>query len=159
MQSDYAAKTGIKSLKLRHNNVIGYFIEVSAQNAPILQSPAHASDFIHRQTVADAMRFTTLELSSLEQRIAAAAERALAIEQDVFGKLCAEVEAASQTISRIAGALARLDVAAALAELAETRRYTAPAGRSIARLRDQGWPPSDGRAGAATQRRCCLHRQ
>ncbi|MGH6644680.1 MAG: DNA mismatch repair protein MutS, partial [Bradyrhizobium sp.] len=126
LQSDYAAKTGIKSLKLRHNNVIGYFIEVSAQNAPILQSPAHASDFIHRQTVADAMRFTTLELSSLEQRIAAAAERALAIEQDVFGKLCAEVEAASQAISRIAGALARLDVAAALAELAETRRYVRP---------------------------------
>jgi len=126
LQSDYAARTGIKSLKLKHNNVIGYFIEVSAQNAAILQSPSHASNFIHRQTVADAMRFTTLELSSLEQRIAAAAERALAIEQDVFGKLCAEVEAASQSISRVAGALARLDVATALAELAETRRYVRP---------------------------------
>jgi DNA mismatch repair protein MutS len=126
LQSDYAAKTGIKSLKLRHNNVIGYFIEVSAQNAQVLQSPAHASDFIHRQTVADAMRFTTLELSSLEQRIAAAAERALAIEQQLFTKLCTEVEAASQAISTVASALARLDVAAGLAELAETRRYVRP---------------------------------
>ncbi|MFO0994830.1 MAG: DNA mismatch repair protein MutS, partial [Hyphomicrobiales bacterium] len=126
LQSDYAAKTGIKSLKLKHNNVIGYFIEVSAQNAAILQSPAHVSDFIHRQTVADAMRFTTLELSSLEQRIAAAAERALAIEQEIFARLCTEIEAASQAISTVADALARLDVAAALAELAETRRYVRP---------------------------------
>ncbi|MBL8907320.1 MAG: DNA mismatch repair protein MutS [Rhizobiales bacterium] len=126
LQSDYSASTGIKSLKLKHNNVIGYFIEVSTQNAAVLQSPRHAGDFIHRQTVADAMRFTTLELSSLEQRIAAAAERALAIEQDIFAKLCAEVEAASLRISQVASALARLDVAAALAELAETRRYVRP---------------------------------
>jgi DNA mismatch repair protein MutS len=126
LQIDYAAKTGIKALKLKHNNIIGYFIEVSAQNASILQAPEQAGAFIHRQTVADAMRFTTLELSNLEQRIAAAADRALAIEQEIFAALCAAVQSAASVLSAIAAAAARLDVAAALAELAERQRYVRP---------------------------------
>ena len=85
--------------------------------------------FIHRQTVADAMRFTTAELAELEQRIAAAAERALAIELEIFAGLCAEVDAAATAISRIAAALGRARCGSGLAELAERAALCAPACR------------------------------
>ena len=78
LQSRYCDISGVKSLKVKHNNVLGYFIEVPASAAAALQSPEQAGLFIHRQTVASAMRFVTTELASLDQRIAAAAEKALA---------------------------------------------------------------------------------
>jgi DNA mismatch repair protein MutS len=68
MQADYVALSGIQGLKIKHNNVLGYFIEVPASSAGALQSPAQAGLFIHRQTVASAMRFVTTELASLDQR-------------------------------------------------------------------------------------------
>ena len=77
LQSQYSEISGVKSLKVKHNNVLGYFIEVPASAAAALQAPDKASIFIHRQTVASAMRFVTTELASLDQRIAAAAEKAL----------------------------------------------------------------------------------
>ncbi|MBI2718458.1 MAG: DNA mismatch repair protein MutS [Rhizobiales bacterium] len=126
LQATYAEKTGIKSLKIRHNNVLGYFIEVTAQNAAQLQAPEQAAIFIHRQTVASAMRFVTTELAMLEARIAAAADRALAIEMEIFGKLVAEVTARSDPLSKAAQAAAALDVMASLAELAVRRRYVRP---------------------------------
>ena len=126
LQNQYSEKVGVKNLKIRHNNMIGYYIEVTAQNAPTLQDVKFAGEFIHRQTVANAMRFTTLELSQLEQRIASAAARALAIEMEIFAGFVRDVARASDAISDIATALAAIDVASSLSELAELRRYVRP---------------------------------
>jgi DNA mismatch repair protein MutS len=126
LQADYAAETGIKSLKIRHNNVLGYFIEVTAQNAGPLQASPHNAKFFHRQTIASAVRFVTQELSSLEERIASAANRALALELEIFERLCDAVKAQSKRLSAIAEAIARIDVAAALAELSVRRNYVRP---------------------------------
>ncbi len=126
LQADYAAETGIKSLKIRHNNVLGYFIEVTAQNAAPLQAPPHNAKFFHRQTIASAVRFVTQELSTLEERIASAANRALALELEIFERLCAAVKAEAKRLSSIAEAIARIDVALSLAELAARRNYVRP---------------------------------
>ena len=77
LQARYAEETGIRSLKIRHNNVLGYYVEVTAGQAQALDR-RRREKFIHRQTMASAMRFTTTELGALEQKIASAAERALA---------------------------------------------------------------------------------
>ena len=87
LQTRYAEATGIKSLKVRHNNVLGYFVEVTATNAGALSKPPHVEMFVHRQTLANVMRFSTLELGELEARITTAADRALALELDIFAKL------------------------------------------------------------------------
>lgn len=126
LQNRYCEISGVKSLKVKHNNVLGYFIEVPASAAAALQSPGQAGLFIHRQTVANAMRFVTTELASLDQRIAAAAERALALEQDIFVALSARINARRDLISKLADATAQLDAAAALGEVAERRRYVRP---------------------------------
>ncbi len=124
LQAKYADLTGVKSLKVRHNNVLGYFVEVTANNAPRLQEMKDT--FIHRQTMANAMRFTTVELSDLESRINAAAARALALEAEFFGRLVEQVRERAAMISARAAALAALDVSAALAELAAQRRWVRP---------------------------------
>jgi DNA mismatch repair protein MutS len=126
LQSRYCDITGIKSLKVKHNNVLGYFIEVPASAAAALQSPGQAGLFIHRQTLASAMRFVTAELASLDQRIASAAEKSLALEQEIFAALSARVSARRDLLSKLADAAAQLDAAAALAEVAERRRYVRP---------------------------------
>jgi DNA mismatch repair protein MutS len=126
LQNRYCEISGVKSLKIKHNNVLGYFIEVPASAAAAMQSPAQAGLFIHRQTVASAMRFVTTELASLDQRIAAAAEKALALEQDIFAALSARVETRRDLLSKLADAAAQLDAAAALGEVAERRRYARP---------------------------------
>ncbi len=125
LQARYAEETGIRSLKIRHNNVLGYFVEVTAGQAQALTSEG-GERFIHRQTMASAMRFTTTELGALEQKIASAAERALSIELQIFDDLCAGVAAEDTAIRGAAQALAEIDVAAALAELAERDGYVRP---------------------------------
>ena len=77
------------SLKIRHNNVLGYFVEVTAQHGDKLMSPPHNAAFIHRQTLAGQVRFTTAELGELEAKIANAADRALAIELETYARLAA----------------------------------------------------------------------
>ena len=127
LQLRYSDETGIKMLKIRHNNVLGYFIEVTANHAETMNGTADAkAKFIHRQTLANAMRFTTPELAELETKIANAAGAALTIELQLFEDLTAEVVAAGDAIRNGAQALAALDVAAALAELAETQGYVRP---------------------------------
>jgi DNA mismatch repair protein MutS len=119
------SETGL-GLKIRHNAVLGYFVEIGAAKAdPLFQSPFNAS-FIHRQTLANQVRFTTVELAELDARIAQAAERALAIEVETFEawreaacRLAAPIQAAAE-------GLARLDVSAALAEWAEDAQATRP---------------------------------
>jgi DNA mismatch repair protein MutS len=127
LQLQYAEETGIKSLKIKHNNVLGYFIEVTAGNAgPMTDTDEAKSRFIHRQTMANAMRFTTTELADLESRIANAAGQALSLELAAFDQMVAQVIAAAEPIKAAARALAVIDVAAGLAALAEEQGYCRP---------------------------------
>ncbi len=126
LEAKYVEQTGIKTLKVRHNNILGFYIEVGAQSArPMLGEPLSAT-FTHRQTMANAVRFTTIELVEVEGRIAGAAERALGIEQEVFNDLARAIAADEQALARLAEALAEIDVAAGLAELAEEDSYVRP---------------------------------
>ncbi len=127
LQLQYAEETGIKSLKIKHNNVLGYFIEVTAGNSGTMtEGEAAKARFIHRQTMASAMRFTTTELADLESRIANAAGQALAIELEAFDRMLAAVVAEAEPIKAAARALAVIDVAAGLATLAEEQGYCRP---------------------------------
>ena len=126
MQAALQSETNIRSLKVRHNNILGYFIEVPAREGRSLMSPPHAERFLHRQTMVNAMRFSTRELGESEGRITSAADRALALEQEIFEELAGKVLAAGTALSELAAALAELDVHAALAEVAEEQRYTRP---------------------------------
>ncbi|WP_081157855.1 DNA mismatch repair protein MutS [Ensifer aridi] len=127
LQLQYCEETGIKSLKIKHNNVLGYFIEVTAGNAGAMTDtdPGRAR-FIHRQTMANAMRFTTTELAALETKIANAADRALALELEAFEAMTREVVAHAEAIKAAALALATIDVSAGLAVLAEEQNYARP---------------------------------
>jgi DNA mismatch repair protein MutS len=126
LQARYAEATAVRALKIRHNNVLGYFVEVTVQHGEkLLAAPLNAT-FIHRQTLAGQVRFTTTELGALEAKIASAAERALGMELAAFDDLAAAVTAAASTIKRAAEALAVLDVASALAELACERDFARP---------------------------------
>src|SRR3954469_4143110 len=126
MQARYADDTGIKGLKIRHNNVLGYFVEVTAQHGDKLMAPPLNATFIHRQTLAGQIRFTTAELGEIEARIANAGERALNLELEIFERLCAMALAASDDLRAAAYAFALLDVATALAKLATSDNYTRP---------------------------------
>jgi DNA mismatch repair protein MutS len=125
LESRYRAETGIASLRIKHNAVLGYFIEVSATHADKLLSLA-GGQFRHRQTVASAVRFATDELAGLAMRIAQAGESALAMELALFDELADAVRAAASPLARIADALATIDVAASLATLAQERNYARP---------------------------------
>ena len=126
LQARYADETGVRALKVRHNNVLGYFVEVTAQHADrMLGAPLNAT-FIHRQTLAGQVRFTTTELAALEAKIASAADRALSMELEIFERLSALIVAAIEPIKRAAQALSMLDVSAALAHLAIERDYVRP---------------------------------
>jgi DNA mismatch repair protein MutS len=123
LQRQYAEVSGIASMKIKHNNVLGYFIEVTALHADKLMG--HET-FIHRQTMANAVRFTTVELGELERDLASAADKALALEVEIFAGLAGQVLEAADAVGLAAAALARLDVASGLAELAVDRRYVRP---------------------------------
>ena len=126
LQNRYAEETGIRTLKIRYNNVLGYFIEVTAGNADAMTEGENKARFIHRQTMANAMRFTTVELSELESRIANAAGRALEIEQSSFDRLQSAILAEASAISAASAALAVLDVSQGLAFLASENDYCQP---------------------------------
>jgi len=126
LQAGYCEETGIRTLKIRHNNVLGYFVEVTAQHGEKLMSPPFNARFIHRQTLAGQVRFTTTELGELEAKIVSAADRALGLELELFDRLAANVIAASAAIKSAAEALAILDVDSALAALAVEQDYTRP---------------------------------
>ena len=134
LESRLKTETGIASLKVRHNNVLGYHIEITAANAEKLKTTETGRAFIHRQTTAQAQRHTNSELSDLASQIADAAGEALAIEISIFDELVDEVCAVSAAIGEVAGVVARLDVTAALAELAAEANYVRPtisAGRAF----------------------------
>ncbi|MEM0898986.1 MAG: DNA mismatch repair protein MutS [Pseudomonadota bacterium] len=127
LQAKYADETGVKSLKIKHNNVLGYFIEVTALNASALSDTDEAkAQYIHRQTLANQMRFTTTELAELETKIANAAGRALEIELAIFDKMLAEIVHEADAIRDISDAIFELDVHTSLAELALAEGYCRP---------------------------------
>src|SRR3954451_587545 len=126
MQARYADQTGVKGLKIRHNNVLDYFVEVTAQHGERLMTPPLNATFIHRQTLAGQIRFTTAELGEIEARIANAGDRALGLELEIFERLCALAIVASDDLRAAAQAFAMLDVATALAKLASDENYVRP---------------------------------
>ncbi|TNB46161.1 DNA mismatch repair protein MutS [Martelella lutilitoris] len=127
LQAQYAEETGVKALKIKHNNMLGYFIEVTSGNSKALtEGDAAKAKFIHRQTMANAMRFTTAELADLESRIANAAGEALAIELETFEGLRRAVVDNAERLKQGAHALSVLDVSAGFAVLAEAEAYCRP---------------------------------
>lgn len=126
LQARYANETGCRTLRIKHNSMLGYFVEVpQAVGEEFLREPRR-STFVHRQTMSDAMRFSSVELGELEAKIASAADRALKLELTVFAELCAAVLAEAEPVKAAALALAEIDVAAALAELAVSENWTRP---------------------------------
>nr|WP_245513312.1 DNA mismatch repair protein MutS [Enterovirga rhinocerotis] len=125
LQARYAEETGVRTLRIKHNSMLGYFVEVPAAAGEAFLRERHAV-LIHRQTMAGAMRFTSTELGELEAKIASAGERALALELAHFEALSGEVVAAASSITTGGEALARIDVAAGLAELAADLGWSRP---------------------------------
>ncbi|WP_139103095.1 DNA mismatch repair protein MutS [Pararhodobacter sp. CCB-MM2] len=126
MQAEYIEQTGISSLKIKHNNVLGYFIETTATHAEKMLSAPLNEVFKHRQTTANQVRFTTVPLSEMETKILNAGARALEIEKRIFEELRAAVLDAAGAVHGAARALAEVDVTAAFAELARTRDWARP---------------------------------
>lgn len=126
MQADYIAQTGIQSLKIKHNNVLGYFIETTATHAERMLSPPLSDTFIHRQTTAGQVRFTTLPLSEIETRILNAAGHALELEKRHFETLRQAILGEAGPIGTAARALAELDLCAAFADLAVAENWCEP---------------------------------
>jgi DNA mismatch repair protein MutS len=125
-EARYIEETGIKTLRVRHNNILGFFIEVTQLNAKPLLSPPLSERFRHRQTMANAVRFATPELLETGGLIASASERALNLEQELFTELAERIGAASAALQAAAAALAELDVIAGLAQLAIEQSYVRP---------------------------------
>jgi len=132
LQAQYQQETGIDKLKISYNKILGYFIEVNPRHADKLMiskdnaAEQSSNPFIHRQTMANAMRFSTPELAELERDIMGAGEKALALELELFEALQEKVTASAHHILLYAKALSAIDIASALAELAVDRNYTRP---------------------------------
>lgn len=126
LQSEYIDITGIASLKVKHNNVLGYFIETPATHAEKMLSEPLSEMFIHRQTTANAVRFTTLRLSDLQTRIHNAGNEALEIEKQHYFALKSAVLERAPEIFQTARAMAEIDLAAAFAELAISESWSRP---------------------------------
>jgi len=126
LEARLALETGV-ALKIRHNAVLGYFVETSAKQAEAMMRPPLSTLFIHRQTLANQVRFTTVELAELDARIARAADQALALELSVFEAWRTTAQTRAGDIQAAAEALAVLDVAAALAEWAREADAVRPA--------------------------------
>ena len=126
LQASYAEETGIAGLKLKHNNVLGYHIDATSKQAEALMAPPLNARFIHRQTNAGSMRFTTTELAELDAKISRAGEAALARELALFKDFAARAAVLEGPIRAAAEALAALDVAAGSAEWAEEADATRP---------------------------------
>jgi len=114
-------RTGIGSLKVRFNNIFGYYIEISKANLHL--APA---DYERKQTLVNAERFTTPELKELERKILEAEEKILALEKEIFGELRQFTAGHAERIRQTAAALGELDVVCALAQVAAENRYTRP---------------------------------
>ncbi len=125
-QRQFAEQTGIASLKVKHNNVLGYFVETTAAHAEKMLSPPLSETFIHRQTTANQVRFTTVELSDLETRIINAGNRALEIEKQLYQEIRSQILDQAGPIALAARALAEIDLTLAFAEMARQQDWCCP---------------------------------
>ena len=121
MEARERKATGIGSLKIRYNKVFGYYVEVTKANADLV--PEH---YIRKQTLVDAERYVTPEIKELEEQVLSAEERQLALEEEHYRRLVAEVVAAGPALSAAARAAGTLDALAAFAEVAVRNRYVEP---------------------------------
>lgn len=126
LQSEYAEQAGVTSLKIKHNNVLGYFIETTALHAEKMMSAPLSETFIHRQTTANQVRFTTVELSELETKILNAGGRAIEIEKAHFQALQSRITENAPALTQLSLALAEFDVATAMAKLAKSEDWVKP---------------------------------
>jgi DNA mismatch repair protein MutS len=126
MQKEFATQTGISTLKIKHNNVLGYFIETTATHADKMLSPPLNETFIHRQTTANQVRFTTVELSEMETKILNAGNRALEIEKRLYEMLKRAILDSAALITQTARGLAEIDLATSLAHLARAQDWCKP---------------------------------
>lgn len=126
LQARYSELVQNRQLRIKHNHFLGYYVEVAQAVGETMLRPPLNEIFIHRQTMADAMRFSTTELSELEAKIASAADRALAMELAIFDDLIGIIRRHEDVIKAASTALAQLDVACALAELAVRRQWVRP---------------------------------
>lgn len=140
LEQNYSTETNISSLKIKYNNVLGWFIDVtskhadhlltwsqtSANDAPETPKSHQRTNFIHRQTLASAVRFTTTELTELEGKIAQASDRAIAIEGELFDQMIAQTLTQAAPLSELARVVAQIDISVTMALLARQRNYTRP---------------------------------
>ena len=124
MQSEYAAATGVHNLKIKYNNILGYFIEVPSARADALMAPE--SGFIHRQTMAGNMRFTTARLIDLDNDVRSAAEKSAAIEAEIISRLIEKIRTVADDLLATAELLAELDVWYSLATCADMYSWVRP---------------------------------
>ena len=124
LQAEYAARTGVHTLKIKYNNILGYFIEVPSARADSLMAPE--SGFIHRQTLAGNMRFTTAQLIDLDNDVRSAAEKAAGIEADVIARMIDAIRSISDDLLSVADLLADLDVWYSLATVAHNYSWVRP---------------------------------
>lgn len=125
LEQRYIRHSRVASLKIRHNNILGYHIEVTSAQASKLANQSEL--FIQRQTTANSVRFTTIELGELERAIADAEHQSFVLEQSLFEELVGSTVECRKTILELAGSLAKVDVESSLAELAAKRGWTKPA--------------------------------
>ena len=126
MQQEYIELTEISSLKIKHNNVLGYFIETTATHADKMMAPPLNETFIHRQTTANQVRFTTVPLSEIETKILNAGNRTIELEKGIYQFLTREILKLSDEISGAASGLAELDIATSLAKIAQSNEWVRP---------------------------------
>jgi DNA mismatch repair protein MutS len=126
MQQKFVSDTGISTLKIKHNNVLGYFIETTATHAEKMLSAPFSETFIHRQTTANQVRFTTVELSEMETKILNAGNRALEIEKRLYEELKNSILDQAAEIGVTSSGLAEIDLALSLADLAVSENWTKP---------------------------------
>ncbi|MGH1403405.1 MAG: DNA mismatch repair protein MutS [Alphaproteobacteria bacterium] len=138
LQEKYKKHAAVDALKIKHNNVLGFFVEVPAKRADTLMQKNEDNVFIHRQTMANAIRFTTVELAELEKDITSSADKIIAIELDIFEKILRKTEAVSNEICTIARSISKVDTTCALAELSRDMGYTKPIVDSSLQFNIQG---------------------
>ncbi len=126
LQAQYSEMAGVSSLKIKHNNVLGYFIETTSTHAQKMMAPPLNETFIHRQTTANQIRFTTVELSELERRIMNAGSEAIEIEKRLYDGLRRSILDQQPALNALATGLAELDLATALADLATDLDWCGP---------------------------------
>lgn len=124
LQAKYINATNINTLKIKYNNILGYFIEVPSSRADVLMAPE--SGFIHRQTMAGNMRFTTSELIELDNDIRSASEKAAAIESEIITTLINKIQEVSSDLMNTADLIADVDVWLSLAECADLYSWVRP---------------------------------